>query len=192
MWAPRQGRFRRAIERGELCYPSRVAASDRDASRGGLSSAGPPHGIDLFAYAAISADIAEGDRPLAEILRERGLTDEQWMEGTLFWSRRMSEDARPDPSGKVEPRVALTFSDAFARAQDQKRPLVVLTVAQWAELVHEIEAYGVGPVLARRGLRMADHSRLVRHWAKALGTTPSLVREYEAARAALDNADQGV
>jgi len=140
----------------------------------------------------VSADIAEGDRPVDEILRGRGLTDEQWMEATVFWSRRMSEDARPDASGNVAPRVALAFSEAFARAQDAKRPLVVLTVVQWAELVHEIEAYGLAPVLARRGLRLADHSRLVRNWAKALGTTPSLAREYEAARAALDHADQGV
>jgi len=169
-----------------------LPAGEADPSRSGLSSAGPPHQIDLFTYAAISADIAEGDRPVGDILRERGLTDEQWMEGTIFWSRRMSDDARPDASGNVEPRVALTFSDAFARAQDQKRPLVMLTVVQWAELVHTIEAYGVGPVLARRGLRMADHSRLVRHWAKALGTDPALTREYERARAALDHDDQGV
>ena len=184
-----------AIERCELWYPSRVArvaAAETNGSPGGLSSAGPPHGIDLFTYASISADIAEGDRSVGEILRERGLNDEQWMEGTLFWSRRMAEDASPDASGNVEPRVALTFSDAFARAQDQKRPLVVLSVVQWAELVHEIEAYGVGPVLARRGLRMADHARLVRHWAKALGTNPALAREYERARAALDQDDQRV
>ena len=163
-----------------------------------LRRAGPPHGVDLFAYALLSADVAEGDRPLSEILRERGLTDEQWTEAAIFWTRLMAEDARPNESGDVQPRVALAFSEAFARAQDEKRPLVELSVAEWAALVHDLESASSGPypVLARRGLCMADYARLVRHWARAVAANPALAREYEAvtrgAPSDLGKGDEGV
>lgn len=157
-----------------------------------ISTQGAPHAIDLLAYAEISADIAEGDRPIAEILRERSLTDEQWVEVATFWNRRMAESAQPDVSGNAEPRVALLFSEAFARAQDQKRPLVPLSVEDWAKLVHETREEGVGPALARRGLRTADYARLVRYWAKALATERALADAYDAARVVLVNAMEGV
>ena len=50
--------------------------------------------------------------------------------------------------------------------------------------VLEIEEDPRGPasVLARRGLGLADYSRLVRHWAKAIASSPELARAYEAAR----------
>ncbi|MBX3261208.1 MAG: hypothetical protein KIS78_11570 [Labilithrix sp.] len=150
-----------------------------------LSAHGAPHGIDLFLYAAVSADIAEGDRALADVLRDRGLTVEQWTEVTTFWSQRMADDARPDAAGNVTPRVALLFSDAFARAQDQKRPLSPLTADAWAELVHDAEEESLARALAKRGLRMADHSRLVRHWAKALASDAALRERYERRRASL-------
>lgn len=134
-----------------------------------------------MAYAEISAELAEGDRPVADVLRERGLTDAQWSDATAFWTRRMAEDARTG-----EPRIALEFSDAFARAQDARRPLVPLSVEEWARLRSDIDADGVAPSLAARGLRLADYSRLVRHWAKALASSPELARAYRAARAALD------
>lgn len=137
----------------------------------------PPHAIDLATYAEISAEIAEGDRPVADVLGQRGLTDAQWSDATTFWTRRMGEDASTG-----EPRLALEFSDAFARAQDALRPLVTLSVEEWARLRNDIDAEGVAPALAARGLRLADYARLVRHWAKALASSPALARAYEAAR----------
>lgn len=145
-----------------------------------LAAHGPPHGIDLFSYAAVSADLAEGDRAVADVLRERALTDAQWTEVSLFWARRMGEDAR-DGGGAC--RVAIAFSDAFARAQDQKRPLPPLEVEEWAALVHEIEVTGAtGPALIARGLSQADHARLVRHWARTIATQRDVADRYTAAR----------
>jgi hypothetical protein len=117
--------------------------------------------IDLLAYAAISADLAEGDRPMTEILDERKLTEAHWTEATLLWNGRMAEDARDG-----EARVAIDFSEAFARAQDGKRALPELTPEEWSLLVEQIEGEGVAVVLAARGLRMADYARLVRHWTR--------------------------
>jgi hypothetical protein len=121
--------------------------------------------VNLFTFARISAAAAEGDRPLAEILAKESLTDAQWTEVTLFWAHRMGEDARNE-----EPRVALAFSDAFARAQDALKPVVVLAPEAWEALVLAIDDAPDGPtrVLAEHGLGMADFSRLTRHWARAL------------------------
>ncbi|MDB4934367.1 MAG: hypothetical protein JWP87_1339 [Labilithrix sp.] len=130
-----------------------------------LAHEGPPSGVNLFTFARISAAAAEIDRPLAEILAKESLTDAQWTEVTLFWARRMGEDAR-----NAEPRVALAFSDAFAKAQDALKPVVVLSPEAWDALVLAIDDAPDGParVLAERGLGMADFSRLTRHWARAL------------------------
>jgi hypothetical protein len=144
-----------------------------------LAESGPPHGVDLFAYAAISADLAEGDRPASQVVEARGLTMDQWTEASLLWTRRMGED----------PRVLTAFSDAFARAQDQKKPLAPLTLEDWAALNQEIAEDGApARALAARGLSVADHCRLVRHWAKALGGDPALARRYEAAGEAWEEA----
>lgn len=149
-----------------------------------LAAHGPPHGVDLFTYATVSADLAEGDRAVADVLRERGLTDAQWTEASLFWAARMGADAR-DGGG----RVAIAFSEAFARAQDLKRPLPALGVEGWAALVHEIDVAGaVGPALIARGLSRADHSRLVRHWARAVATQRDVADRYTAALRAAEAA----
>src|SRR4051794_31932331 len=70
-----------------------------------LSNQGPLNGVTLFTFARISAAIAEGDRPVVELLAAESLTEAQWTDVTLFWTHRMAEDAR-----NPEPRVALAFS----------------------------------------------------------------------------------
>ncbi len=145
----------------------------------------PPHGIDLVRYASISADLAEGDRPAADVLRAHDLTDAQWSDATRFWAERMTTDARESALLGEPPRVTLEFSDIFARAQDAKRPLPPLDLRDWADLKRDVDARGPGKPLADRGLYLADYSRLVRFWAKALATDPALA-------AAIDQLDENV
>ena len=76
----------------------------------------------------------------------------------------MAEEAR------VSPALAIAFSEAFATAQDAKKPLPALDVLGWAALVNEIEAIGLARALGKRQLSKADYFRLVRHWAKAIAT----------------------
>jgi len=135
--------------------------------------------IDLATYARISADIAEGDVPVSAILEREKLTDAEWTAVTVRWSQRMAE---PGQAG-----FALEFSDAFAAAQDAKKALPKLGVEDWARLVTAMEEDTRGPVPALRaqGLGLADHARLVRHWAKRLASDPALARAYDAARAGL-------
>jgi hypothetical protein len=147
-----------------------------------LAHEGPPHGITLFAFAAISADLAEGDRSATDVLQAKNLTLEQWTEATAFWGKRMAEDARPDAQGNVTARVALTFSDTFAQAQDAKKALPSLRPEDWADLVEDAEAFGLQAALARWRLGIADHARLVRHWARRLASDPVAREAYEARR----------
>jgi len=135
----------------------------------------PPHGIDLLAYAVISADLAEGDRLYPDVLAAKNLTEAQWTEATLFWAQQMGEQA-------------IAFSDAFARAQDAKRPLIILTVTEWYELDRAIDTLGLAKALAQRSLALADYSRLIRHWAREIATNPAVASEI----ANLGNRDEGV
>lgn len=134
----------------------------------------PPHGIDLAMFAAVSADLAEGDRPFSEVLAAKNLTDAQWMEATVFWGQRMGEHA-------------IAFSEAFAQAQDAKRPLAPLSVSEWFELGRAIDSLGLPKALAHHALGLADYSRLIRHWAKKIATDSSVRREL----ADLRNREQG-
>lgn len=136
----------------------------------------PPHGIDLASFAAISADLAEADRPVADVLATQSLTDAAWTEVTLFWAHQMGENAREAALAGAEPETALEFSEAFARAQDAKRPLVALSVGEWHALKGEIDRIGLPRALAQRALGLADYSRLIRHWAREIATKPEVAR----------------
>lgn len=132
---------------------------------------GAPHGITLFDHAQISAAIAEGDRPLAEILTPRGLNEAQWNESCAYWMTRMGDDVREHGKDARIPRV---YSDAFSRAQDSVKPAPPMDAAAYAKLVVDIQRAG-GPAepLSARGLSTADYLRLSRHWARVLSTDPA-------------------
>lgn len=132
--------------------------------------------IDLEAYAKISADLAEGDRPTREVLESYGVAESAWNDATLHWNVTMAEAARTDPS------MAIRFSELFAAAQDAKKPIAPLDVAGYADLVNDVEAVGLARALAKRQLGNADYFRLVRHWARALARDPELSRTYNEMR----------
>ncbi len=155
-------------------------------SEGGDRSAtqkGAPHGITLFDHAQIAAEIAEGDRPLAEVLAAHRITEAQWNESTLYWMARIGDDARDNGQ---DARIPHVYSDAFARAQDAQRPLVAADAASYAKLVVDIQIAG-GPAepLAARGMSTADYLRLSRHWARVISSSPEEARAFFQAYEAL-------
>lgn len=155
---------------------------DHDAARE-TAEHGAPHGITLFDHAQISAAIAEGDRPLADILAPRGLTENQWNESTSYWMTRMGDDVREHGKDARIPRV---YSDAFSGAQDAVKPSPPMDAAAYAKLVVDIQRAG-GPAapLAARGLSTADYLRLSRHWARVLSTDPGQAKTFFEAYQAL-------
>ncbi len=100
----------------------------------------------------------------------------------------MTTDAREAAAAGVSPRVALEFSEAFARAQDAKRPLPPFDARAWVLLGRDAGRHGLPRALATRGLSLADHGRLVRHWAARIATEPALRAEI----ATFEEADEGV
>lgn len=132
--------------------------------------------IDLLRYATISADLAEGDRTMSEVLEAHGISQEAWDAASKRWTTAMAEGAR------VSPELAIAFSDAFAAAQDAKKALPPYDVLGWATLVNDVEEIGLARALAKRQISKADYFRLVRHWAKAIATDPALSKAYAAAR----------
>lgn len=151
--------------------PRMTSAWDGDEADQAATRVGAPHGITLFDHAQTSAEIAEGDRPLAAVLDAHGFTEVQWNESTVYWMTRIGEDVRAHAE---EARVPQVYSDAFAKAQDAIKPLPPSDAASYAKLVIDIQNAG-GPAdpLAVRGLSIADYLRLARHWAKILSSDPA-------------------
>lgn len=132
---------------------------------------GAPHGITLFVHAEIAASIAEGDRPIGEILEAHRLTEAQWNEASIFWMTRIGEDVREHGE---DARVPHVYSEAFSKAQDALKPPPRMDAAAYAELVVDVQVAG-GPAqpLAARGLSLADYLRLSRHMARVLSSDPA-------------------
>ena len=123
-----------------------------------VTQQGAPHGITLLDHAQIAAEIAEGDRPTAEVLHARGLTEAQWNESTIYWMTRLGDDVREHGQ---DARIPHVYSDAFSKAQDAIKPVPSMDAASYAQLVVDIQLAG-GPAqpLAARGLSTADYSRV--------------------------------
>ena len=134
--------------------------------------------LDLETYAAVCAELAEGDARPGAVLAARGLDDGRWGEIALDWGRRLTAGA----SEGEEATLAMTFSAAFAKAQDAKRPLPAMDAEGWGIFVADVDHLGLARALAVRRFSLADHSRLVRHWAKALAIDPALYARFEHAR----------
>lgn len=147
-----------------------------DRNEGGAEQAGAPHGITLFDHAEISAEIAEGDRLLAEILEPRRLTEEAWNESTLFWMKRIGDDAL---SHGQDAKLALVYGDAFATAQGARKAVVDMPPEAYAALVVDIQRSG-GPAapLETRGLSIADYLRLSRQQATRLSSDPEAAARF--------------
>jgi hypothetical protein len=128
-----------------------------------------PHRVTLVDHARISAELAEGTRPQAEVLEQHGLTEEQWTEATSFWMLRLAEDVKERATLATLP---LQYSDAFAQAQAELAPVKPMTPEEWATLTVEIQRAGPTQPLAARNLSSADYTRLARHFAQTLATDP--------------------
>ncbi|KYF68179.1 hypothetical protein BE11_36390 [Sorangium cellulosum] len=153
-----------------------MPARGRDEDDQSTTERGAPHGVTLFDYAEISAELAEGDRALARVLEVRGLTEAQWNEATLYWMRRMGDDVMAHAE---RARIPIVYSDAFARAQDALKPLPAMDIEGYAALVGAIQATGSpAQPLAARGLSTADYLRLSRHFARAMAADAEQSRRF--------------
>lgn len=135
-------------------------------------------------YATISAELAEGARPAAEVLAAFELDEAAWADLSRAFGEALAEDAGRDGA------LAIAFSQAFAAHQDRLRPAPPLSVEQWAALEAEIEAWdSPAAALATFGLTLPDYFRLARRFATMLSRDPELEGRHAAARERLEQAE---
>jgi hypothetical protein len=131
--------------------------------------------LSLAEHAALSAHLAEGTRSQAELLQERGLSEEEWNDATQFWMMRLARDTELHGANAT---LAITYSDVFAKTQDQLKAIAELAPEEWATLTVEIQQQGLARPLAQRNLSNADYIRLARHFARLLSGNPSAHDRY--------------
>jgi hypothetical protein len=137
----------------------------------------PGHGISLATFASISAALAEGDRPRADVLQAFDLDEARWVDASTDWQRRLIFEAMASDSTEL----SLEYSARFAEAQDKLKPLLPLSPEDWARLVHDVSSSGLAPALQKRALSEADFARLSRAWTKQLAENRELSSRYFAA-----------
>jgi hypothetical protein len=127
--------------------------------------------ISMMEHARITAQIAEGDRLLKDVLAAEGVSENEWNDATVHWMNAMAADAAAKGAGAV---VAIDYADVFGKAQDAIKPVPAMTPEEWAALTVEVlNAGGPAKPLAARNLSKADYLRLSRHWAKRLAANPA-------------------
>lgn len=131
-----------------------------------------PDGVSLDLYASISAELAEGDRPLDTIVIAHGLSVAEWNAASIAWQRVLMEDAL------AEGPLADQCAAAFVRAQDSMRPVPELTPEEWAELAWADARGTIDEVLRGRGLGRADHARLTRRWTQLVARGGAISERY--------------
>lgn len=136
----------------------------------------PDERVPLGLHARIAAEIAEGSRPVADVLAAHGVDEPTWHEASLHWHRAMGDEAE---ARRGDAELAGRYAAAFAEAQDELSPRVELTPEAWAELVSEVrDAGGLAGPLERRGLGAADYLRLQRHFAALLASDPDAAARF--------------
>jgi hypothetical protein len=130
----------------------------------------------LEQFAAIAAELAEGDRMASDVLKAHGLSEKGWRELSEQYHCVITADALASD----EPRLAEDHAASFARAQEALKPAPEMTPEGWAELVVQIGSGNAEAALASRSLSSADYLRLSRHWAKTLGQDRAAAQRYAA------------
>ena len=156
--------------------PTDGAAAPRSGERAPETVEVGPHGVTLAAQARITAALAEGDTPYSEVLAAHGLDDPAWSAATIYWMKRLGDDALEHGERAT---LALLYSEAFSQAQDALKPLPELDVEGYAAIVAEIQATGSpAQPLAKRRLSNADYLRLSRHFAAVLSADAAQAKRY--------------
>lgn len=148
-----------------------------------------PHGLTLFDHARISAEIAEGAPPFAEVLRRNDVSEAAWNESTIYWMKRLGDDVLANGQHARLPEL---YSSAFGQAQDGMKPVPAMTPVEYAELVAQILVAG-GPAepLAARNLSQADYLRASRRFARQFAAQPADAQAFADRFAALTAAAEG-
>ncbi len=134
-----------------------------------------PYGVSMEQCAQIGAQIVDVHGSLSKVLATHGLTEEQWSEVMRHYG------------GSTE---GVNFLCAcFAETLVSMRPVVELSVEQWAELVYDLSMCVPADALRWRGLWLGDYARLSEHWDKVLEDDEGLAARFEARLEAIERGE---
>ncbi len=136
--------------------------------------------LDVETYAALTATLAEGERPRADVLREHGLDEASWGALDRDYQDRMSRAL--DEEGDGVPELIARYAEAFERARRALRQdKEILSIERFGDATREIKRLG-DPMaaLGALGISLADFLRANEHWTRKMLEDPSLLARFRA------------
>jgi hypothetical protein len=127
--------------------------------------------IDVQAYAALSARLAEPDADRDALLAEHGLDEDGWDELDDAWQARLSEDADATGEQDAVPPLVKEHAEAFARAQAERVSAgEPLSFERFIQITHDIQRAGsdVKYVLQKNGTTLHEYLRAEQHWLRRM------------------------
>ncbi len=139
------------------------------------SDAEPIHGLDIVRYARLSARFAEGVEPRANVLREIGLDEMDWLTVERGWLVRIGSAAM-----KGDLSLLQAYERTYVETQDALGPTEPTHgLAEFAAVIRALsKGEDARDVFPRHGLTLASCARLQRAWAKRMAADPHLADAY--------------
>lgn len=139
--------------------------------------------MDVRAYAALSARLAEPDADRAALLAEHGLDEDGWDEIDDAWQARLSEAVDAMGDEESVPLLVKEHADAFAEAQAARvSPGEPLSLERFVEVTLDIQrGQDIQHVLKRNGTTLHDYLRAQQHWLKKMMDDAALAARFQRA-----------
>lgn len=134
-----------------------------------LLNADPLHGIDLFGFARITAQLAVR-RPRQAVLSGAGLDEEQWQSVEKAWGLRLAAAAQ-----RMDTAMLLQFERAMASAQQAcEAPAPTRPMSDYAQMVAALER-GVTPIeiCAAYGMKLDEFFALQQAYTRRISSDPA-------------------
>lgn len=143
-----------------------------------MSAARAPDSVDLAAYAALAANLADPACDRAAELRAHGLDEDAWAEVDRLWQARLSRAMDDDADGV--PALIAAYAEAFERARAAQRGArLVISIERFADAIREIQRRGdPAAALAPLGLTLEDLLRANEHWTRRMLDDAALLERY--------------
>lgn len=143
-----------------------------------MSAPRAPDALDVAAYAALGAALADPACDRAAELRAHGLDEDTWAEADRAWQARLSRAMDAEPDG-VPPLIA-AYALAFERARAaQVGAREVVSIERFADAIREIQRRGdPQAALSHLGLTLEQFIRANEHWTRRMLEDAALFERY--------------
>jgi hypothetical protein len=139
--------------------------------------------VDVRAYAALSARLAETDADREALLAEHGLDEDGWDEIDDAWQARLSEAEDATGDEDAVPLLVKEHAEAFAQAQATRVSAgPPLTLERFIEITLDVQrGQDTQHVLKRNGTTLHDYLRAQQHWLKKMMEDAALAARFQRA-----------